>query len=97
MKTVKVDHVVLTLNLNPLVPREGSRSREEINNMINVRLAEGYDDVEITPIRTNYDERQQATDLVSLYVFKKYEGISEVEAEHLFGKKSKKEKEPVAA
>jgi hypothetical protein len=70
MKTVKVNHVVLTLKISPAGQGE---ERDEIDRKINARLAEGYDEVEITPIKTNFDERQRPTDLVQLYVFKAHE------------------------
>jgi len=70
MKTVKVNHVVLTLKISP---HGAGEERDAIDEKINRRLAEGYDTVEVFPIKTNFDERQQPTDFVSLYIFKKHE------------------------
>ena len=70
MKTVKVNHVVLTLRISPHGTGE---PQAVIDERVNARLAEGYDSVEVSLARTNYNERQEATDLVLLYVFKKYE------------------------
>ena len=69
MKTIKVDHVVLTLNL---APGGGGMKKAEVDELVNKRLAEGYDDVQIINIRTNYDERQQVTDVVNLYIFRAF-------------------------
>lgn len=70
MKTVKVDHVVLTLNL---APGGGGMKKAEVDELVNKRLAEGYDEVEVIPLRTNFDERQQVTDVVNEYIFRAYE------------------------
>lgn len=72
MKTVKVNHVVLTLHL---AGEGGGRSQAEVDKMVNDRLAEGYDEVEVIPLRTNFDERQQATDVVNQYIFRKFEVV----------------------
>lgn len=82
-KVVKVNHVVLTLALHAAAKTQGGLDQKEIDNMINVRLAEGYDDVEVIPLRTNFDDRQQPTHVVNQYIFKKYEEPA----------KSKKEKD----
>lgn len=74
MKTVKVDHVVLTLKLEAA---GGGRPKAEVDEMINRRLAEGYDEVEIIPLRTNFDEHGQiAIDVVNEYFFRKYEEVA---------------------
>lgn len=70
MKTVKINHVVLTLQLSQAGQ---GMTQAEVDELVNKRLAEGYDDVQVTFVRTNYDERQQATDLVNQYIFRKYE------------------------
>ena len=67
MKTVKVNHVVLTLKISP---HGQGMSQGEVDELINKRLAEGYDTVEVFPQKTNLDERQQVTDFVLLYIFK---------------------------
>lgn len=72
MKTIKINHVVLTLKLSPAGQ---GMERNEIDDLVNKRLAEGYDDVQVNFIRTNHDERQQATDLVNQYIFRKYEEV----------------------
>lgn len=69
MKTVKVNHVILGLKV---APDGGGYTQEEIDKMVNDRLSQGYDDVEIFPVRTNFDTNQVAKDYVQLYVFKKY-------------------------
>jgi len=73
MKTVKVDHVILTLALSPHALTLGGQTREDINQMINARLAEGYDEVEVIPLRTNMGEREQATHVINQYIFRKFE------------------------
>ena len=73
MKTVKVNHVVLTLALSSVALTQGGESQESIDSKINARLAEGYDEVEVIPLRTNFDERQQATHVVNEYIFRAYE------------------------
>jgi hypothetical protein len=70
MKTVKVNHVVLTLKISPA---GAGMSRDEIDEMVNKRLSEGYDDVQIYPVKTNFSERNEPTDLVQLYIFRAYE------------------------
>lgn len=69
MKTVKVNHVVLTINI---APGGNGESRDEVDKKINARLAEGYDEVEVIPLRTNFDENRQVTDIVNQYIFRKY-------------------------
>ena len=73
MKTIKVNHVVLTLALSSVALTQGGESQESIDAKINARLAEGYDEVEVIPLRTNFDERQQATHVVNEYIFRVYE------------------------
>lgn len=70
MKTTKVDHVVLTLNL---APGGGGMKKAEVDELVNKRLAEGFDEVEVIPLRTNFDERQQVTDVVNQYIFRAFE------------------------
>lgn len=77
MKTVKVNHVVLTLRL---VNTGQGMSQAEVDELINKRLAEGYDEVEVIPLRTNFDERQQVTDVVNEYIFRKHDEVSAVKA-----------------
>jgi hypothetical protein len=93
-KVVKVNHVVLTLALNSAAIQVGGETQANIDAKINLRLAEGYDDVEVIPLRTNFDERQQPTHVVNQYIFKKYaeDDVAEVKKS-----KKEKEKEPVVA
>lgn len=94
-KTVKVDHVVLTLRISPA---GAGMTKQEVDDLVNGRLAEGYDDVEIFPVKTNFGERSDPTDLVQLYVFKKYADniIEHVEEAKRVGRQRKTE-EPVTA
>lgn len=69
-RLVKVNHVVLGLKL---LPNSGGFSQEEIDELVNKRLAEGYDDVQITSVRTNFNDQGSPANLVQLYIFKKYE------------------------
>jgi len=74
MKTIKVDHVILTLALSSVALTMGGESRDSLNEKINKRLVEGgFDEVEVIPLRTNFDERQQATHVVNEYIFRAYE------------------------
>jgi hypothetical protein len=75
MKTIKVNHVVLTLALNSAALANGGETQESIDGKINARLAQGYDEVEIIPLRTNFDERQQPTHVVNQYIFRKFDGV----------------------
>lgn len=75
-KLVKVNHVVLTLKLSP---NGQGMERDQVDELVNRRLSEGYDDVEIFPVKNNLDERNQTSDLVQLYIFKRY--IEDVSAE----------------
>lgn len=68
-KVTKVNHVVLTLKI---APSGAGMPRDEVDKLVNGRLAEGYDTVDIYPVKTNFSERNEPTDLVQLYVFKKY-------------------------
>ena len=70
MKLVKVNHVVLGLRL---LPNSEGFSQAEIDELVNKRLAEGYDDVQITPVRSNFNDQGSPANLVQLYIFKKYE------------------------
>ena len=69
-KVKRVNHVVLTLKVSP---HGLGMERDEVDAMVNRLLEEGYDTVDVYPIKGNLDERQQTTDLVQLYVFKAYE------------------------
>jgi hypothetical protein len=80
MKTVKVNHVVLTLALNSAALATGGEDRDAIDKKINDRLAEGYDEVEVIPLRTNFDERQQPTHIVNQYIFRKFEDAPALKA-----------------
>jgi hypothetical protein len=71
MKTVKIDHVVLTLSLE--TPTSQGMRKAQVNELIEKRLSEGYDEVEVIPLRTNFDENKTATDVVNQYIFRKYE------------------------
>jgi hypothetical protein len=75
MKTIKVNHVVLTLALSSAALATGGETQQSIDEKVNKRLAEGYDEVEVFPLRTNTDERQQASHAVNLYVFRKFEDV----------------------
>jgi hypothetical protein len=72
MKTVKVNHVVLTL---ALTAAGLGMKQAEVDDLVNKRLAEGYDEVQVIHIRANFDERQQTTDVVNLYIFRKNEDV----------------------
>lgn len=73
MKIVKVDHVVLTLKISPA---GAGMSKAEVDDLVNKRLVE-YDDVDVFPVKTNFAERGDPTDLVQLYIFKKYASSEE--------------------
>lgn len=75
MKTVKVNHVVLTLKISP---QGQGMERDAVDELVNKRLAEGFDTVDIYPVKTNLDERLAPTDLVQLYIFKAFEKEKEV-------------------
>lgn len=80
MKTVKVNHVVLTLALTTAaLANGGGETQQTMDEKITNRLAEGYDDYDAFFVRTNYDERQQATHVVFMYIFKKYADEPKVE------------------
>lgn len=68
MKITKVDHVVLTLRISPA---GAGMTKIEVDDLVNKRLQE-YDDVDVFPVKTNFGERGDPTDLVQLYIFKKY-------------------------
>jgi hypothetical protein len=68
-RLVKVDHVVLTLRISPA---GAGMTKAEVDDLVNKRLSEGYGDVDIFPVKTNFGERGDPTDLVQLYVFKQY-------------------------
>lgn len=70
MKTVKVNHVVLTLKI---APAGAGMARDEVDELVNKRLSEGYDEVDIYPVKTNFSERNEPLDLTQLYIFKAYE------------------------
>lgn len=76
MKTIKVNHVVLTMKIHPA---GGGLPRDEVDELVNKRLAEGYDTVDIYPVKTNFREGGDPIDLTQLYIFKAHEedGVSE--------------------
>lgn len=86
-RLAKVNHVVLTLKLTP---HGMGMERDQVDELVNKRVEEGYTDVEIHVPKTNLDERQAPNDLVLLYIFKQYEDDS---GERVVAKKSKKSKE----
>lgn len=67
MKTVKVDHAVLTIRLSP---SGAGMTKQEVDELVNKRLTEGYDQVDTFVVRSNFDERGSASDIVILYIFK---------------------------
>lgn len=69
-KLVRVNHVVLGLKL---LPSSEGFSQAEIDELVNKRLAEGYDDVQIISVRTNFNDQGSPANLVQLYIFKAYE------------------------
>jgi hypothetical protein len=71
MKVIQADHVVLTLSLG--TPTSQGMPKKEVDELVNKRLKDGYDEFETHLLKTNFDERQQPTDAVILYVFKAYE------------------------
>lgn len=78
MKTVKVNHVVLTLKINPA---GNGMSQAEVDELVANRLAEGYDEVETQIVRTNFGQEQAATDIVILYIFRAYEPVAVASSE----------------
>lgn len=68
-KLVKVNHVLLGLKV--AANSEGF-TQAEIDDLVNRRLAEGYDDVDIFPVRTNFTDQGAPANFVQLYIFKKY-------------------------
>lgn len=95
MKIVKVDHVVLTLKISPA---GAGMSKAEVDDLVNKRLQE-YDDVDVFPVKTNFAERGDPTDLVQLYIFKKYATVQEMlhADDPVKRGRSKKEAEPEPA
>lgn len=75
MKTIKVNHVVLTMKIHP---SGGGLPRDEVDELVNKRLAEGYDTVDIFPVKTNFREGGDPIDLTQLYIFKAFEGSENV-------------------
>lgn len=72
-KVIKVNHVVLTLALSTAaLANGGGETQQTMDEKITARLGEGYDEYDSFLLRTNFDERQQATHAVILYIFKKY-------------------------
>lgn len=74
MKTVKVNHVILTLAFSPAALAAGAGlDRDTVDKMVNDRLAEGYDEVQITPLKSNFSDNVALESVVNLYVFRKIE------------------------
>lgn len=74
MKTVKVDHVILTLGFDLAAISNGQgRPKAEVDKMINDRLAEGFDEVEVIPLKTNFNDNMQVYSVVNEYIFRAYE------------------------
>jgi hypothetical protein len=74
MKTVKVNHVILTLGFSASAIASGAgESRDEVDKKINARLAEGYDDVQVIPLKSNFSDSLQLESVVNEYIFRKYE------------------------
>lgn len=92
----KVDHAVLTLKISPA---GSGMSKVEVDGLVNRRLGEGFNELEIFPVKNNLAERGDIVDLVQLYVFKRYvEDESEPEAaSRKVGRPKKQVEEPVPA
>lgn len=73
MKTVKVDHVILTLGFSASAIANGAgMAKDVVNKMVNDRLAEGYDEVKIFPLKSNFSDSLQLESVVNEYIFYKY-------------------------
>jgi hypothetical protein len=73
MKTVKVDHSILTLAFTQATIASGAgMSKDTVNEMVNKRLADGYDDVQVIPLKSNFSDNLQLESVVNEYIFRKY-------------------------
>lgn len=73
MKTVKVDHVILTLAFTSSAISSGAGlAKDVVNKMVNDRLAEGYDEVEVIPLKSNFSDSLQLESVVNEYIFRQY-------------------------
>ena len=73
MKTVKVNHVILTLAFSTSAIDSGAgMERDKVDEMVNARLAEGYDEVEVIPLKSNFSDSLQLESVVNEYIFRKY-------------------------
>ena len=74
MKTVKVNHVILTTAFTSAAIASGAGlDSKVVDEMVNKRLAEGYDDVQVIPIKSNFADNLQLESVVNEYIFRQYQ------------------------
>ena len=74
MKTLKVNHVILTTGFTSAAIAAGAGlDSKVVDEMVNKRLAEGYDDVEVIPLKSNFSDNLQLESVVNEYIFRAYE------------------------
>jgi hypothetical protein len=70
MKTLKeIRQAVVTVNLGG---GEGGMTLKEASDFLSEN-GRGFEEVEVVPIKTNFNESKEVTHITNLYVFKKYE------------------------
>jgi len=72
MKTIKeVRQYIATIALSQPALLAGGISLKEASDTV-TEFAQGFDEVEIVPLKTNFGENKEMTHITNLYVFKKY-------------------------
>lgn len=72
MKIKEVRQYVATIALSESALVAGGISLKEASDNV-TKFAQGFDEVEVVPLKTNFGENKEATHITNLYVFKKYE------------------------
>lgn len=73
MKTVEITHAIGTLAFTPAAIASGmGMSKGDLDKLVNDKLAEGYDEVEVIPLKSNFNENAQIESVVNEYIFRKH-------------------------
>lgn len=90
-RIIRMTHAFGTIKISPAGNGE---DRDTVDARVNAKLAEGYDEVTVIPLRSNFNTDGAMTDVVNQYIFVEYEksvgsGSAEVEEKPVAKRKTK--------
>lgn len=72
MKTItEVRQFIATIALSSAAAAAGGLSLKEVSDKV-TEYAQGFNEVEVIPIKSNFNQNQEITHVTNLYLFKKY-------------------------